>query len=228
MIYINDLNGITGLTHDYELSILARGIHGAFVAWAAWKEWSHESHMHCTARDSATMGTPIVHPETLWEWQKLADSTWPLLELIWYVGIYRIILAYAKLAGSWVCPKMKDGPILRQFSWGPQGLKNATDRILRLGVQARVAAATSGFWFSSTPLPMLLDFSAVPKVPKRIKQVSKKLVRTNRYYSSRTCFLNSRPYLNSFSDWFWHVSRDSEGRKIPLAIGLAGNWVLVI
>lgn len=40
---------------------------------------------------------------------------------------------------------MKDGPILRQFSWGPQGPKNATDRILRLGVQARVAAATSGF-----------------------------------------------------------------------------------
>ena len=31
------------------------------------------------------------------------------------------------------------------------------------------------FWFSSTPLPMLLDFSAVPKIPKRIKQFSKKL-----------------------------------------------------
>lgn len=51
------------------------------------RDWSHVSHMHCFAPDSATMGTPIVHPETLWEWQKLAESTWTLLELIWYVGI---------------------------------------------------------------------------------------------------------------------------------------------
>lgn len=210
----------------HELSILARGIHGAFVAWAAWKEWSHESHMHCKAGLCKDWDPNRAPRNSL----GMAKACWIHLDVAWIdlTEAFRIILAYAKLAGSWVCPKMTDGPILQQFSWGPQGPKNATDRILRLGVQARVAAATSGFLIFFNTSSNAARFLSSAKDSKKDQTVFRKTVRTNRYYSSRTCFLNSRPYLNSFSDWFWHVSMDSEGRKIPLAIGLAGNWVLVI
>ena len=179
MIYIyiiNDLNGITGFTHDSPWTLHpCQGNSWCLCCLSSLAKGMVNMRVTCTAKpDSAKMGTAIVHPETLWKWQKLAESTWTLLELIWlrnfgsfwhtqnlpevgFVPKWRMAQFYSNFHGGHRVPKMQ---LIE--SWG-SAYKRESQRPPLV------------FWFSSTPLPMLLDFSAVPKVPKRSNRFPKNL-----------------------------------------------------
>ena len=173
---INDLNGITGFTHDYPWTLHpCQGNSWCLCCLSSLAKGMVNMRVTCTAKpDSAKMGTAIVHPETVWEWQKLAESTWTLLELIWlrnfgsfwhtqnlpevgFVPKWRMAQFYSNFHGGHRVPKMQ---LIE--SWG-SAYKRESQRPPLV------------FWFSSTPLPMLLDFSAVPKVPKRSNRFPKNL-----------------------------------------------------